>query len=134
MRLRTLLPLAAIVLTGCHTSTAPIDTSLDGPWTSHTLSVDVLINLTWTADSVKGSGTYTVIRNTLGCGGGTLTGNGAVDFAASRSGNALSGHMAFDNGWTPPFSGTLTSDIIAGRFMSVDAGTCDYTLFHGLVP
>lgn len=134
MKLRTLLPLAGIVLIGCHSATAPGDPALNGAWTSHTLKVDVLITLTWSADSVNGSGTYTVLNNTLGCGGGTLTGTGAVTFTASRSGAAIAGHMAFDNGWTPPYLGTLGSNAITGHFMSVDRGICEFDLFHGLVP
>ena len=68
---------AAAVACSDATTTAQ-DTSLDGAWTSRSFGVTSLLNLTWTRDSVKGTGTYFVIDNSLGCGGGTLHGSGTV--------------------------------------------------------
>jgi hypothetical protein len=89
------------------TATTTQDATLDGAWTSRSSGVTSLLNLTWTRDSVKGAGTYRVFDNALGCGGGTLQGSGNVSFRASRSGTAITGVMAFDNGWTPPYTGVL---------------------------
>jgi hypothetical protein len=127
---------AAALAVACSSATPPtMDPALNGPWTSHTLKVDVLLNLTWTADSVTGSGTYNVLNGGMGCGGGTLHGTGSVTFAAARSADTIiTGHMAFDNGWSPPYRGTLSGTSIAGQFMSVDTGTCPFDLFKGLVP
>jgi hypothetical protein len=115
--------------------TTPQDKSLDGAWTSRSFGVTSLLNLTWTRDSVKGTGTYFVIDNSLGCGGGTLQGSGTVSFRASRSGATITGAMIFDNGWTPPYSGTLENNSrVAGGFRSIDAGSCSYDLIFGLIP
>ncbi len=93
------------------------------------------MTLKWTPDSVTGSGTYFVSLNSLDCGGATLTGNGTVSLAASRSQAAITGYMKFDNGWSPPYLGTLAdSSRIDGRFMSVDRGPCPFPLYFGLVP
>ena len=126
----------AISLAACgsDTTTTTGSGNLDGPWSSHDFNIGVVLNLTWTADSVKGSGTYTVLQNSLGCGGGTLHGDGTVTFAASVSSGNIVGHMAFDNGWTPPYRGTLTGTTIAGAFQSIDAGPCLFPLYKGLVP
>ena len=84
---------------------------------------------------MKGPGTYTVINNMLGCAGGTLRGSGNAMLAASRTGSALTGRLAFDNGWTPPYSGTLQDGShISGAFQSIDRGPCPFDLYFGLVP
>ena len=135
-RQRFTLVLALAALTSCTSdTTTPSNGRLDGAWSSHNFSVGVVFDLTWTADSVRGSGTYTVLQNALGCGGATLRGNGNVTFAASVRNGALVGRMAFDNGWTPPYTGTLVdSSSINGAFQSIDAGPCPFALFKGLVP
>jgi hypothetical protein len=126
---------AAVACSDAATATTTQDASLDGAWTSRSSGVTSLLNLTWTRDSVKGTGTYFVIGNALGCGGGTLQGNGSVSFRASRSGAAITGVMTFDNGWTPPYTGTLEDNArIVGGFRSIDAGTCSYDLIFGLIP
>lgn len=133
--LRTSAAILAFGLVSCASdTTTPTTGDLDGAWSSHDFSIGVVLDLAWTADSVRGSGTYAVLQNTLGCGGGTLHGNGNVSFAASVKNNAIVGHMAFDNGWTPPYSGTLAGTSINGAFMSIDAGPCPFALFKGLVP
>jgi hypothetical protein len=125
----------AALLAACGSSTDSTATSaLDGPWSSHGLSVGVVLTMTWTADSIHGAGTYNVLTGGLGCGGGTLHGNGNVSFKASRSGNDILGFMSFDNGWTPPYRATLAGSTLDGRFLSIDAGTCPFALFKGLVP
>jgi hypothetical protein len=116
-------------------ATAPQDNSLNGAWTSRSFGVTSLLNLTWTRDSVKGTGTYFVIDNSLGCGGGTLKGNGTVSFRGSRSGATITGAMIFDNGWTPPYTGTLEDNSrVVGGFRSIDAGSCSFDLIFGLIP
>lgn len=122
-------------LAACGSSTESThDPALDGPWSSHGLSVGVVLTMTWTSDSVHGAGTYTVVNGGLGCGGGTLHGSGTVSFVAGRSGSDVLGHMSFDNGWTPPYRATLAGSTLDGAFLSIDAGSCPFALFHGLVP
>jgi hypothetical protein len=124
---------AAIACGG--TTTTPTDRALDGAWTARSFGVAALLQLTWTQDSVKGSGTYTVLDNTLACGGGTLKGSGTVTFRASRSGSSIAGFMTFDNGWGPPYTGLLANNSrIDGSFRSIDAGSCSFPLFFGLIP
>lgn len=126
--------LVAVLACG-GTTTAPKDDALDGAWTARSFGVAALLELTWTKDSVKGSGTYTVLGNTLACGGGTLKGSGTVTLRASRAGSAIVGVMAFDNGWAPPYTGTLANNSrIDGSFRSIDAGSCAFPLFFGLIP
>jgi hypothetical protein len=125
----------SLALASCTSDTTTPNTGgLDGAWSSHDFSIGIVLDLAWTADSVRGSGTYTVLQNTLGCGGATLHGNGNVTFAASVKNNAIVGRMTFDNGWTPPYSGTLVGTSINGAFQSIDAGPCPFALFKGLVP
>ena len=125
----------AIALASCTSdTTTPNNGGLDGAWSSHDFRIGVVLDLAWTADSVRGTGTYTVLQNTLGCGGATLHDNGNVTFAASVKNTAIVGHMAFDNGWMPPYSGTLAGTSINGAFQSIDAGPCPFALFKGLVP
>jgi hypothetical protein len=123
----------ALAACGSSTESTPT-TALDGPWSSHGLSVGVVLTMRWTADSVHGTGTYTVLNGGLGCGGGTLHGGGNVTFAASRSGSEVLGHMSFDNGWTPPYRAAITGSTLDGAFLSIDAGSCPFPLFKGLVP
>ncbi|HEX8941993.1 MAG TPA: hypothetical protein VF785_02580 [Gemmatimonadaceae bacterium] len=125
----------SVVVACSDAATAPQSDSLNGAWTSRSSGVTSLLNLTWTRDSVNGTGTYFVIDNALGCGGGSLQGSGTVSFRASRSGATVTGVMTFDNGWTPPYIGTLEDNSrIVGGFRSVDAGSCSYDLFFGLIP
>lgn len=131
---------AALLLGGCSGSVeGPGSTgALDGPWSTHTtLGFGLVLTLSWTADSVTGTGSYSSIAgNGLRCGGETLSGTGTVRLAAARTSAAsIAGYMSFDNGWMPPYSGTLTdSSHIAGEFHSVDQGPCTLDLFRGLVP
>jgi len=127
---------ALVTVLACSDSTTtPTDHALDGAWTARSFGVAALLQLTWTKDSVKGSGTYTVLDNTLACGGGTLKGSGTVTLRASRSGSSVAGFMAFDNGWSPPYTGTLANNSrIDGSFRSIDAGSCSFPLFFGLIP
>ncbi len=124
----------AAILATCISAiggTPPPDTNLAGTWSGAAGGVSVSLQLTWTADSVTGTGGYSVGPvNTLGCGGENLTGTGQVTLSAARSGVALHGHMVFsDTLWTPPYSGTLQSnDRITGSFMSVDRGSCELDL------
>ncbi len=108
----------------------PPGTNLDGQWSGSSRGVTVTFSLHWTADSVFGSGTWNVAgANTLGCGGGTLTGNGTVTFAAHRSGDQIAGSTQFNNGWGPPFLGVLTdASTLGAHWMSIDAGPCPITL------
>jgi len=124
---------AAVACSDATTSTQ--DAFLDGAWTSRSSGVTSLLNLTWTRDSVKGTGTYRVFDSVLGCGGGTLQGSGNVTFRASRSGATIAGSMTFDNGWTPPYTGTLEDNSrVVGGFRSIDSGSCSYDLIFGLIP
>jgi hypothetical protein len=135
MRKRFLPLVFAAAMVACSSSTeSTVNTALDGPWSSHGLSVGVVMTMTWTADSVHGTGTYNVLTGGLGCGGATLSGNGHVTFKASRSGSDIIGFMAFDNGWTPPYRATLSGSTLDGAFLSIDAGSCPFALFQGLVP
>jgi hypothetical protein len=130
-----LLACFAVAVACSDVATAPQGDSLNGAWTSRSSGVTSQLDLTWTRDSVKGTGTYFVIDNALGCGGGSLQGSGTVSFRASRSGATIAGVMAFDNGWTPPYIGTLEDNArIVGGFRSIDAGTCSFDLFFGLIP
>jgi hypothetical protein len=125
-----------IALAACGTdTTAPTNTLLDGAWTARSFGVAASLNLTWTRDSVHGTGTYNAISNSLGCGGGTLVGMGTATFRASRSGSTISGFMTFDNGWSPSYTGTLEDNArINGAFRSIDAGSCSFELIFGLIP
>ena|SRR5512146_32773 len=127
---------ATLLACGSDRSTSPNTAALDGPWSTHLAGVGLVLELNWSSDSVRGTGTYTVIGGTLGCGGSTLSGDGNVTFAAARtSATSISGAMRFDNGWTPPYTGALIDGSrIDGAFGSVDAGPCPLTLYHGLVP
>jgi hypothetical protein len=133
---------SAAVIVACSGTAGPTSdttqttlTALNAAWTARTSGVLVLLDLVWTRDSVNGTGSYAAIGNTLGCGGGTLSGNGAVTFHAARSGSTVTGTMAFDNGWAPPYSGTLENNArIDGAFRSIDAGNCPFNLYLGLIP
>ncbi|HWH53517.1 MAG TPA: hypothetical protein VN651_18350 [Gemmatimonadaceae bacterium] len=104
--------------------------NLDGIWSGESRGVSVTLALRWFADSVVGGGTFTVTGdNTIGCGGGTLRGTGTVTMSAQRTGDQLTGGMAFGNGWTPPFSAVLVDTLtLGGEFHSVDTGACPLTL------
>ena|SRR5947209_2331172 len=116
-------------------STESNDSALNGVWSTRSAGIALSLTLAWTPDSVTGTGTYLVLGNTLGCGGETLAGNGKVTFAAARSGTAVAGRMAFDNGWKPPYAGAVETDIrINGGFQSADRGTCPFPLYFGFVP
>ena len=116
---------------------APVDHALDGPWSTGPRldGLAMVLDLRWTTDSVKGSGTYNVLTTGPGCGGVTLHGQGTVSFAASISKSAIVGRMTFDNGWSPSYTAMLVDSVrIDGAFQSIDAGPCPFGLFKGLVP
>jgi hypothetical protein len=89
----------------------------------------VIFSLHWTTDSVFGAGTWSVAApNTLGCGGGSLAGNGTVTLAAHRTGDQIAGSTQFSNGWGPPFLGVLTdANTLGAHWMSIDATLSDHT-------
>jgi uncharacterized lipoprotein YbaY len=108
----------------------PPGTNLDGQWGASSRGVTVIFSLHWTTDSVFGAGTWSVAApNTLGCGGGSLAGNGTVTLAAHRTGDQIAGSTQFSNGWGPPFLGVLTdANTLGAHWMSIDAGPCPITL------
>jgi hypothetical protein len=108
----------------------PPGTNLDGQWGASSRGVTVIFSLHWTTDSVFGAGTWSVAApNTLGCGGGSLAGNGTVTLAAHRTGDQIAGSTQFSNGWGPPFLGVLTDvNTLGAHWMSIDAGPCPITL------
>lgn len=110
----------------------PAGTVLDGTWSGQADGIQLHLALRWTTDSVTAAGTYVVIQpNTNRCGGGTLTGSGSVTLSAARADDRVIGHMSFDDGWTPPYDGVLTSvGFLDGHFMSVDVGPCPIPLSH----
>jgi len=130
--------LSLVAAGACSSPTAATTPSpLDGVWSSHLpgSGVGVVLTLVWTPDSVHGAGTYDAVQSSLGCGGGTLQGSGNVTLRAARSDTVILGSMTFDNGWTPPYRGSLENGShISGAFQSIDAGPCQFDLFHGLVP
>jgi hypothetical protein len=121
---------------GGGSSAAPAGgAGLDGVWTTRSNGVLISLTLTWRPDSVNGPGTYVVLGNTLGCGGGSLQGSGNMTFAASRSSAAITGRFTFDNGWKPLFAGSLSdSSHITGALQSTDGSHCPFSLSFGLVP
>jgi hypothetical protein len=110
----------------------PPNSSLNGTWTSSTHGVDLNFTLAWTTDSVSGTGTYSASQsNSLGCGGVTLRGTGAVKLSAHRTHDQFQGVMTFDNGWVPPFAAVLVdASTLGGAFSSIDAGPCPLSLTH----
>lgn len=120
---------AGTVTLGTAVASGP-GTNLDGIWSGASRGVSVTLALRWFTDSVVGGGTFTVSGdNTIGCGGGTLRGTGAVTFSAQRSGDQVTGAMAFGNTWTPPFSAVLVDTLtLGGVFQSVDSGVCPLTI------
>ncbi|HXT17556.1 MAG TPA: hypothetical protein VN706_18080 [Gemmatimonadaceae bacterium] len=108
----------------------PPGTVLDGTWSGGADGILLRLALRWTADSVNGTGTYVATPPYSNrCGGSTLRGSGTVKFTAARTEDRLVGHMAFDNGWTPPYSAVQTGrDLLDGHFMSVDVGPCPMPL------
>ncbi|MFN2603167.1 MAG: hypothetical protein ABR582_10475 [Gemmatimonadaceae bacterium] len=112
------------------TSNASEGGRLAGRWyaSSSGLSVDLAIEQQ--ADSVSGTGTYTLNSNSsLGCGGETIPRSGAATLNGKLSGTSFQGRMSFASTWTPPYLGTFVSpDSLVGHFMSVDRGGCPLVL------
>lgn len=106
----------------------PPGTDLSGTWAGGVDGVFVTLSLTWTPDSVYGSGRYTTYApNTLGCGLGTLGDSGTVRLEARRRGDYIGGTMIFDDVVQPPYGGMLdTAMHISGEFFSVDTGPCPF--------
>jgi hypothetical protein len=126
---------SAIAVGSFIITTAVIDLpnpSLNGTWTSSTYGVDLTFTLTWTTDSVSGTGTYSASQsNSLGCGGGTLRGTGPVKLTAHRNHDQFQGVMTFDNGWVPSYAAVLVdASTLGGAFSSIDAGPCPLSLTH----
>lgn len=116
-----------------NTPVVPPGTDLNGTWTGASQGVSVSLALTWTADSVSGSGSYTVSATTeLGCGFFGLRGtSGTVTLAAARRGDFIGGVMLF-SGEGPGYSGMLTSaSHLSGQFMAVDTPGCQFDLARG---
>ncbi|MDB4874937.1 MAG: hypothetical protein JWM41_1383 [Gemmatimonadetes bacterium] len=124
------LEVVASTLTLTNAVIDPPSVNLSGTWTGSASGVSMSIDLTWTADSVTGAGTYNAsASNALGCGGGNLRGTGTVTYAGARAKDHVQGGMRFDAIWVPPFSGVLVdANTLAGAFMSIDAGPCPITL------
>jgi hypothetical protein len=110
----------------------PPTSSLNGTWTASSHGVDLTLTLAWSTDSVSGTGTYTAsASNSLGCGGGTLRGTGAVRLNAHRAHDQFQGLMTFDNGWVPPYAAVIVdASTLGGAFSSIDAGPCPLSLTH----
>src|SRR5262252_7675567 len=106
--------ISAVLLAACGSAetSPPAPSRLDGPWSSgySTSGIGVVVNLTWTPDSVKGTGSYIVFAGSGGCAAANLTGSGTLSFATRRtSAGGVSGIIAFDSGWRPSYSGPSDS-------------------------
>lgn len=111
----------------------PPGTNLDGTWSGKTGGLSVSLALTWTADSVRGSGTYQFTPTTgAACYASTKASTGTVLFAARRIDDAVAGYFAFDFGYYPPYSGRLRSATqFDGVIMNVDTPGCGLVLTKG---
>lgn len=122
------LPEGTLVLD--DTPLVPPGTDLSGTWAGGVNGVFVSLSLTWTADSVYGSGRYTTQSPiTLGCGLQSLADSGTVRLEARRRGDYIAGAMLFDGGATPPYAGMLDTGMhLTGEFFSVDTGGCPFDI------
>ena len=136
----SLLLVSLALLTACEPrETPPVRPSpLEGPWSSgvSTSGIGVVVNLVWTPDSVRGTGSYTAFAGSGGCAAANLSGSGTFSFRTRRtSAGAVSGIIAFDSGWRPSYNGPVPdSSHIEGVMTSAGASPCPLTLFRGLVP
>ena len=110
------------------TQLVPPGTNLSGTWEGGVNGVFVAMSLTWTADSVYGSGRYTTQSPiTLGCGLQSLADSGTVRLEARRQGDYVAGAMTFDGAIGPPYAGVLDTGMhLTGEFFSVDTGPCPF--------
>ena len=108
----------------------PPGTNLNGTWTGSSGGLAVSLQLTWTADSVRGSGTYTVANPpNFNCVAISFFGSGTVSFAAHRTNDVVGGGLMFDWGYWPPYGGRLrTANRFDGSIFTVDSGSCALTL------
>lgn len=122
------LPEGTLVLD--DTPLVPPNTDLSGTWAGGVNGVFVSLSLTWTADSVYGSGRYTTQSPiTLGCGLQSLADSGTVRLEARRRGDYIAGAMTFDGGTEPPYAGVLDTGMhLSGEFFSIDAGDCAFDI------
>jgi hypothetical protein len=109
----------------------PPGTNLSGLWAGSTGGLSVSLALTWTADSVYGSGTYSSSATGGGCVVPSLHTAGTMSFAARRAGDVVSGGLVFDVGYVPPYGGRLRSAAqFDGVIHSVDSGGCALVLMR----
>jgi len=108
----------------------PPGTNLNGTWAGSSGGLTVSLALTWSADSVRGSGTYAASgASSLPCVVPSLHGTGTVSFAARRTKDVVAGGLTFDVGYVPPYGGRLRSaDRFDGTIMAVDTPGCALTL------
>lgn len=104
--------------------------SLTGKWQGTASGLSVTLALQQSADSVSGSGTFTLASNAnLGCGGETLQSTGNVTVTGKLTGRDFQGRMSFADTWNPPYIGSVISpDSLDGHFMSIDRGGCPLVL------
>jgi hypothetical protein len=112
----------------------PPGTNLNGMWTGSAGGLSVSLAMTWTADSVIGSGTYAIsVSGTTGvsCAVSSPPASGTVTLKASRAGDVVTGALGFDAGYFPPYGGRLrAADEFDGVIHSVDSGGCALTLIR----
>ena len=107
----------------------PPGTNLNGTWTGSSGGLAVSLQLTWTADSVHGSGTYTVANPPNFNCVALNPRSGTVSFAAHRTNDVVGGGLMFDFGYWPPYGGRLrAANRFEGSIFTVDSGTCALTL------
>jgi len=108
----------------------PPGTNLNGVWRGASGGLSVSLALTWTADSVFGSGTYSIAAGTAqGCVVSSLGSAGTVSLTANRAGDVVLGALMFDSGYGPPYTGRLrAADRFDGFIHSVDTGSCPLSL------
>lgn len=121
---------AAGRLTVADPVAVPPGTNLDGTWTGKSGGLSVSLALTWTADSVQGSGTYQYTPTTAtSCYTSNQSSTGTVSFHGRRADDVAGGYLSFDFGYDPPYSGRLRSATeFDGVIMNVDTPGCGLTL------
>ena len=124
--MRALLTLSILALvSACHSS-------LTGNWSASNSGLAIDMRIDQHADSLTGSGTYTLAESaTIGCGGETIPASGPVTLSGKLNGSSFEGRMSFAGMWTPPYLGTfIAPDSLNGHFMSVDRGGCPLILLR----
>jgi hypothetical protein len=104
----------------------PPGTNLNGTWTGMLGPVSISLVMTWTADSVHGSGTFALTGpQPLFCGGAAPSQSGTVTYAAHRSNDVVAGVLSLGVGYAAPFGGRLRSaSELDGTIMNVDTPGC----------